>query len=319
MASLLQRRKFRHGLQLATRDPCSEETIQPVTFQQHHAVSMAILGKGSMATVHKARRLADGVEFAAKRVRTQDPEVQRFARSEHELLKSLNHPSVLKSYCMFEDADELWICLELCETGCVRSYVQENGPFTECAAKPLIRQLIEGVDFLHNKRIVHRDIKPENLLLKNNARELKIGDFNSACHLFAATGPVAMLSQRCTPLYSAPELRMGFSWNERVDVWGAGLSAYYMLLALLPFPKQLAKNTWMETDRPVISWRGVSAPFQDLIGQCLIIQRDMRPAAMELVNHKALVKEPQRRSTSVHSYKARPPRTDIRAVLESPW
>ncbi|CAE8585053.1 unnamed protein product, partial [Polarella glacialis] len=104
----------------------------------------------------------------------------------------------------------------------------------EADAASCFLQLLQGVDYIHSKRIVHRDLKPANLLLKSEGQLLLvITDFNCAKQI--GDSGARMLTERGTHHFSAPELRFGRLWNERIDIWSSGLCLYYMLRGELAF------------------------------------------------------------------------------------
>jgi len=96
-----------------------------------------------------------------------------------------------------------------------------------------------------------------------------------------------MLTERGTRLYSAPELRFGRMWNERVDIWACGLSFFFMLRSCLPFAledPETAKSLLSGT-LPNIRWGLVPELMGNLIRQCLTVRMQDRPPAMELLMH----------------------------------
>lgn len=134
----------------------------------------------------------------------------------------MRHPAIVSVHGVCASGSQVWIVMELCKGGCVESYVARCGAFGETLACKLFAQLLQGVNYLHSKRVVHRDLKPANLFLMEDTTTLRIIDFNSAARIGARSDSV-MLTDRGTHLYSAPELRCGRLWNERVDIWGCGV------------------------------------------------------------------------------------------------
>uniref|UniRef100_A0A7S0AFE7 Protein kinase domain-containing protein n=1 Tax=Pyrodinium bahamense TaxID=73915 RepID=A0A7S0AFE7_9DINO len=267
------------------------------------------LGAGSMTVVRLARRRATGEEVAVKCTCTRDEEVQAFTREEYNLMCELRHPSILRVLALYENGLEMWLCMELCRDGCLEVRVQELGVFNEASSRALFLQLLEGVHFLHRKRIVHRDLKPANLLLLNSALELRIADFNSAKRIGTSASSSIMLTDRGTHLYSAPELRFGRLWNERVDIWACGLCLFFMLRSSLPFNAEgpgVAKIL-LSGRLPDVAWGGMNGLVKNIIQQCLTVNMQDRPPAMELLAHplfnaewpgvNSLVRQPVRRAT----------------------
>jgi len=195
------------------------QTMLPETFTAEYKLG-EIIGSGTVATVRTAVR-RDGRQVAVKLVATRDDEMRQFTKDEYELIASLRHPSI-KTEELHTSELCLMICMEFCALGSLESYVLKAGFMAEPSAVHHFQQLLFGVNYLHLKRIVHRDLKPANLLMQSSGESsrpsLKITDFNSAKRIGTGPGASLMLSDRGTHAFSAPELRFGRTWNERVDI-----------------------------------------------------------------------------------------------------
>jgi len=237
--------------------------------------------------VRRVRRRTDGQQCVAKCIRSDDEEVRQVTRLEFEILSSLQHPAIIQVLDLFEDCSHMWLCMELCANGDIGSYVGSNGAFSEDTAQGLMLQLLKGVNYLHHKRIVHRDIKPDNLALLEDACTLRILDFNSAKQIGVHSSASAMLTDRGTHLYSAPEYRFSGCWNERADIWACGLCLFFMLRAKLPFniDTRAVTKALLSRKLPGISWANVPELMRNIIEQCLTVSMPDRPTAMELLQH----------------------------------
>mmetsp|Transcript_150857 Transcript_150857/g.266796 ORF Transcript_150857/g.266796 Transcript_150857/m.266796 type:complete len:460 (-) Transcript_150857:33-1412(-) len=247
----------------------------------------AALGSGSVGVVFQARRRCDARQFAVKCITSEDEEVRQFTREEYELVRSLNHPAIIKFEACYESRFKMWLCMELCSDGSVDSYLGGGRSFDEVTVQALSCQILRGINYLHHRRVVHRDLKPANMVLTQAASLVKITDFNSAKRIGKAGGSDVMLSDRGTCTYSAPELRFGLLWNERVDIWAFGLSVYFMLRKTLPFDNrepQVAESL-SKHSLPDISWKGISDSMRNFILQCLTVNMHDRLPAMALLLH----------------------------------
>lgn len=90
----------------------------------------------------------------------------RRVANEVEIHWQLHHKSILELYTYFEDADHVYLVMELCAGGELYRYLQQRGsPLSEPEARRIMVQLIGGLQYLHSHGIIHRDLKLSNLLL----------------------------------------------------------------------------------------------------------------------------------------------------------
>jgi calcium-dependent protein kinase len=111
--------------------------------------------------------------------------------------------------------------------------------WNEKQAAELIRQLISSVCYCHDKNIAHRDIKPENILLEKSTKEgkafdIKLVDFGMAKYFDKLKKYQEKLG---SPLYMAPEIVRGESYDMKCDIWSLGIILYILLSGSVPFKK----------------------------------------------------------------------------------
>lgn len=98
--------------------------------------------------------------------------------NEIQILKSLDHPNVIKCFDIYKTASNCYIITELCSNGDLLNYLTRRGKLEETVAIQIMTEIIEGVKYLLNKGVLHRDLKPANIL--NNRKNWKIADFGFA-------------------------------------------------------------------------------------------------------------------------------------------
>jgi len=258
----------------------------------------AVLGSGTLARVRRVRRKTDQQLFAAKSVSSTDEDMIDICREEYDIMASLSHQSILEVLAYVVEPGGVSLVMKYCSGGSLDEFIKKRGALTDDDdIRRLLRQLLDGVDYMHGKRIVHRDLKPPNLLLLDSTCDvLKIADFNSAkslatrCSNGQSTGG-QMLSYRCTPVYSAPELVLGWSWNERVDIWTTGMCLFYLLHGRLPFNAMLpeVRACFTQKELPPIEYGKISDDLKGLLALCLAVDMRDRPPALELLTHPAVV------------------------------
>src|SRR4051812_16396475 len=164
--------------------------------------------------------------------------VARF-RQEAMAAARLSHPGIVAIYDYAEDAGTAYIAMEYAPGENVGDYVARYG-LTLPEIRELMTQLLEALEYAHDRGVVHRDIKPENLIVSGR---LKIADFGVA-HL--ANSRLTMAGQTIgTPGYMAPEQHTGEPVDHRVDVFAAGVLLYTLWTGCQPFPGEtLAEITY---------------------------------------------------------------------------
>jgi serine/threonine protein kinase len=248
------------------------------------------LCSGSTGTVSKACRRSDSLTVALKDVKCPPgaEEIREVTRREYEFMTTLSHPSIVRALAIHEAAANVVVCMEYCDGGSLDAHVKSHGALAPTAATSGALQVLQGLDYLHSRRVVHRDLKPANILLSACATSFKIADFNSAKQI-GQRGVLgsAMLTDRGTARYSAPEINAGQMWNERVDVWSAGLSIYFMRLGQLPFDVESSevRDALRRAQAPLMDLAPLGRLMSSLVQQCLESNPHNRPPAVELLAH----------------------------------
>ncbi|XP_061163972.1 serine/threonine-protein kinase PLK4-like [Saccostrea echinata] len=203
-----------------------------------------LLGKGGFACVYRARSNKTGMEVAIKMI---DKKLMKAhgmvarVRKEVEIHSRLKHPSILELYNYFEDSNYVYLVLEICLNGELNRYLKANCKvLTEDEAQHFMRQIVEGMLYLHSHGILHRDLTLANLLLTRNMN-VKIADFGLATQL---TVPDEKHFTMCgTPNYISPEIAMRSAHGLEADVWSLGCMLYTFLVGKPPFDTEAVKST----------------------------------------------------------------------------
>lgn len=253
------------------------------------------LGKGGMAAVYKVRhRTMDRI--AALKILLVDPlddpiMADRFA-AEGDILKSIDHPHVVRGFAAGERAGFLYLLLELVQGPSLRQVIQ-SGQIVPATAIYAGVQISNGVAYVHQRGYIHRDIKPDNILLHSGTEpfsgslssflvaggRLRLADFGLATAAVEKPGArqLTLPYQRLgTPDYMAPECRHGISRADlRMDVFSLGVVIYEMLTGDLPVGRyQLPSKKC-----------GVISEVDDILMRCLEPDPTRRYADAGAVRH----------------------------------
>lgn len=195
------------------------------------------IGRGSFATVKRAKFRATGERFAVKVLSKRKMSQEDIAAlsKEIEILKSIDHPNIVKLVDIYEDERHVCLVMELLLGGELFDQIIENDKFSEYEAREATKAIIDAIDYCHGLGIIHRDIKPENLLLQSKEAgitSLKIADFGLARCL----DQNQLASTTCgTPGYVAPEVLMQMPYGRECDYWSIGVVTYILLSGTPPF------------------------------------------------------------------------------------
>eukprot|EP00127_Corallochytrium_limacisporum_P001399 Clim_evm21s55 gene=Clim_evmTU21s55 len=150
------------------------------------------------------------------------------ATTEINLLKSLNHPNIVKYYDSFEDSDgSMYIVMRYCEGGDMYKRLQtQNGIyFDEKQIVIWFVQIALAMQHLHSQNILHRDLKTQNIFLTDNDI-IKLGDFGIARTLDNKEAMASTLIG--TPYYMSPEIFANKPYNHKSDIWALGCCLFEM-------------------------------------------------------------------------------------------
>ena len=223
-----------------------------------------VLGEGAYGEVKLARHQVHNEYVAVKTITITDQN-KDLIRKEVGIMKCLEHKNIIKFYGQrsVDKRNQVFIFLEYAENGELFDRIEPEIGMPRKEMFKYFTQLLEGVEFIHEKGIVHRDIKPENLLIDKDMN-LRISDFGLAT-LFRCKGKERKLNTVCgTPCYSAPEvLEGGHYYAEPIDVWSCGIVLLAMLTGELPWdePKRSCKefDHWAEKKHYSTPWCKIDA------------------------------------------------------------
>ncbi|EMD32832.1 hypothetical protein CERSUDRAFT_68519 [Gelatoporia subvermispora B] len=196
------------------------------------------LGEGEFGKVKLGLHMQWGEEVAVKLIRRGNIDSSvRMSKVEREIevLRTLKHPNIVRLYDVIETDKYIGIILEYASGGELFDHILAHRYLREKDACKLFSQLISGVWYIHQKKIVHRDLKLENLLLDKH-RNVIITDFGFA-NRFEHRADDLMQTSCGSPCYAAPELVIsdGLYVGSAVDIWSCGVILYAMLAGYLPF------------------------------------------------------------------------------------
>ena len=210
--------------------------------------------------------------------------------------QTLKHPNIVRLYDVIETDKYIGIILEYASGGELFDHILAHRYLKEKDAAKLFSQLISGVWYIHQKKIVHRDLKLENLLLDRH-RNVIITDFGFANH-FEHRSDDLMQTSCGSPCYAAPELVIseGLYVGSAVDIWSCGVILYAMLAGYLPFDDDPANpdgdniNLLYKyiVNTPLSFPDYISSEARDLLGMMLVPDPTRRADLRAIMQHSWL-------------------------------
>ena len=133
-------------------------------------IKMQFLGKGAFGSVYKVERKNSGtreiiraLKEISKEAMNVNEENQKEIKNEIEILKSIDHPNIMKIYEFFEDEKNIYLINEFCGGGDVAGINNKYGIFPEFFLRYIMYQVFLAISFMHSNKVVHADIKRENI------------------------------------------------------------------------------------------------------------------------------------------------------------
>lgn len=249
------------------------------------------LGQGSFGKVMCGTHISTKQKVALKFIdysKIKSQKERENIKREERFMQLLDHPNIVKLIEVLEPKDTTCLVLEHVAGGELFDYIVSHRRLKEPEAIRFLRQIIQGLEYIHSNLIIHRDLKPENLLLDAN-NNIKINDFG----LSNVMSPGNFLTTYCgSPLYSSPEIILETSYiGPEVDVWALGVIIYAMVTGYLPWDGDTLKQQVYNAVRASYEVPAhVSPECKDLIARCLCIDPKKRATVQELRMHPFLSK-----------------------------
>jgi eukaryotic-like serine/threonine-protein kinase len=251
------------------------------------------LGRGGMGVVYLARRTDDPNPIALKTIRpdveASERDIKLFLR-EAQVLQSLQHPRIIPFVEIGEDNGQLYFAMEYLPAPNAAELLRERGSLPVSTAVAIACQVLEALEYAHERRYVHRDIKPENVLVQDTGTSInvKLADFGLArVYQTSRMSGITMQGEIGGSLAFAPPEHLT-NYRDAAptgDLYSVAAMLYTLLTGefIYNFPDSVAKAVLMVLQTDPIP-----------IGE----RRDDLPQDLIMVLHKALERDSKQRFAS---------------------
>ncbi|CUS12980.1 unnamed protein product, partial [Tuber aestivum] len=258
------------------------------------------LGEGGFGVVHKQIQKNTGHFRAVKTIdKRRLPRDLDYSRELLVMAILAKRPSLFVEFLgWFEEPEMLYIAMEYLEEGDLTKHI--GTPLPQETVQNISKQILEGLNVMHQQGIAHRDLKPANIFVVSMSPVwVKLGDFGISKRI-QAQSTTTFHTQVMTQAYSAPEV-LGLDSNSEtsdytnsVDIWSLGCVIYELLVGTKLFTEgRVSRYFFGKWPFPEDDLKRLSPPTDDvgisLLKSMLAIQPEDRPTAAGALGHEWLV------------------------------
>ncbi|KAK7509668.1 3-phosphoinositide-dependent protein kinase [Phyllosticta citriasiana] len=263
------------------------------------------LGEGSYSTVLAATDRQTLREYAIKvldkRHIIKEKKVKYVNIEKDTLNRLTEHPGIVRLYYTFQDERSLYFVLDLASGGELLGFLKKMGTFDEECTRFYGAQILDAIDYMHQRGIIHRDLKPENVLL-DNQMHVKITDFGTAKILRPQQPPNGDIASDDplegagtdraesfvgTAEYVSPELLTDKNACKASDLWAFGCIIYQLLSGRPPFKAGNEYQTFQKIVNLEYSFPDAfPEAAKDLVERLLVLDPAKRLPIEHIKNHR---------------------------------
>lgn len=281
------------------RYPIKKYLKEMTKYDTDNYENMKEIGEGSFGVVYRAERKKDGKTVVIKKISKDVEETMRDTMmigplpKEYVIMRGLDHPNILKVYNLEEDDKNFYMVTDYYSGGDLHSFMDDYDNLSLEMALHFTKQLLDALEYCHDRSIVHRDIKLENILVdKSGDMKIALADFGFAT-IQEPDDPL-LDDYPGSPAFAAPELMQGIPYRgEKSDIWAVGVCMYMMITGSYPFWSddrremfnQITKGDFMqslENEDKKMYEKVSGTPCMNLIGLLLTKDYRKRPSISEI-------------------------------------
>ena len=253
---------------------------------ENYKFSGNLLGEGGFAKVMLATNIYRYKEVAIKIIDKTMIDNWDFIENEINILKFCNHTNIIKYIDNFEDIDYFYIVTEYIE-----GYVNLTSIFKNCYSKgydviQIIKNIAEGLKYVHKYNIIHNDLKPGNILIKMNSNNIKLIDFGLSCFIPNAN---EVYKNYGTQAFYPPEKYQNKPCSKKTDIWSYGIMIFCLKSGVCEFEESALRKSekpmYIKILENIRNYENFSIQERDLIFKCLETNLNKRFSIEQILSH----------------------------------
>mmetsp|Transcript_49103 Transcript_49103/g.104421 ORF Transcript_49103/g.104421 Transcript_49103/m.104421 type:complete len:541 (+) Transcript_49103:285-1907(+) len=212
-------------------------------------------------------------------------------KNEIDVLRTLDHPNIVKAYEVYENRKNIYVLMEYCSGGDLYA----RAPYAENQVANVITQICSAISHMHKNGVVHRDLKVENIMFESRepTARIKVLDFGLSKKFMPGSSGV-MTDWVGTVYTMSPQVLSGI-YTSKADYWAIGVIAFLLLCDEKPFKgrkrSQVVKNIKnCNYDFRAPRWLKVSKEAMEFVSSLLVYDPDTRLSATDAISHPWLKK-----------------------------
>lgn len=238
------------------------------------------------------------------KMRLNDPAKKRSVSREITLLQRLEHPNIVKFYESIDTTKTINLVMEHVKGKTLYTYLKarKHRRIEEREAKVIFKQIVEGVNYLHQQQVAHRDLKPDNILIEEKFNgtffpdyQVKLIDFGFSVSL---QGQKKLRTFCGTPSFMSPEIVSKKDYcGKQTDVWALGVIIFSMIYGRTPFRAENERELYRKIAKGILLFPDdhckqqeefrdlkVSPGAKNLLKRILVVNGDNRPTCSDILS-----------------------------------
>ena len=251
------------------------------------------IGVDAFAIIYWCRNKFNGYEMALRQVDTRSPHKRlqqqvKASYQEMQVLRKLKHKHIVKCYGILRANDSISLLMEYIKGGSIHRLILKQGALPEKDVSTFCQQILEGLIYLHENKIVHRDLKCINILL-DDCNNCKLAGFSVSEHAENIRSTSGCNEPCGTAYWISPEIIQCKEYGWKSDIWSFGCTVFEMLNTKPPYrelskPSALSKTAnegFIPSFPPEISDHCMV-----FVKNCFLKEPQLRPSAKDLLGYK---------------------------------